>query len=228
MKKLILIIILLFTFTSTANAITIGNVIDSETKQEIPKLESTDGALYINNAEIRDHIANLKKHTVIVMLQKEGRAFRGAGIAIDKRHILTVNHAAATTPGSNNYYFAEENGKPYDATVIKTDELHDLALLEIDKSAPDLMDTMTFNNPIAGETIYTIGHPDLGLYSLTMGKTSNDSGRLKIKIHGGNSGGMVMNEQGELIGMITSMQEQVGNLAYMTISKDIKGFMNAS
>ncbi len=210
--KILLIIILLFSFNPTAHA----------NKREA--LKTTDGYLYTTET-IQANIANLKKHTVIVMLQKDGQAFRGAGIAIDKRHILTVNHAAATTPGSNNYYLSEENGSPYDAIVIKTDSQHDLALLEIDKNAPDLLEPMTFNNPLAGETIYTIGHPLLGLYSLTMGKTSNNSDRLKIKIHGGNSGGFVMNEQGELVGMITSAQGQVGNMAYMTVSEDIQNFL---
>jgi serine protease Do len=210
--KIILTIILLFTYIPTAHA--------------REPLKTTEGYLYINDT-IKANIENLKKHTVIVMLQKDGLAYRGAGIAIDKRHILTVNHvAAADTEGSNNYYRAEENGLPYDCKVIKQDKEHDIAILEIESKAPDLPNSMTFATEIqAGETIYTIGHPLSGLYSLTMGKTSNTTGRLNLKVNGGNSGGFVMNDQGELVGMVTSKQNQVGNLAYMVGKDDIISFI---
>lgn len=211
MIRIVTIIILLFTYIPTAHA--------------REPLKTTEGYLYINDT-IKANIENLKKHTVIVMLQKDGLAYRGAGIAIDKRHILTVNHVAADTPGSNNYYRSEENGLPYDCKVIKQDKEHDIALLEIESKAPDLIEPMTFATEIiAGEYIYTIGHPLSGLYSLTMGKTSNTTGRLNLKVNGGNSGGFVMNDQGELVGMVTSKQNQVGNLAYMVGKDDIQNFL---
>lgn len=217
--KILLITLMLFSFSTT----TYAKVTDCN-GNERKALKTTDGYLYTTET-IQSNIDNLKSHTVIVMLQKDGQAFRGAGIAIDKRHILTVNHGSAST-GGNNYYLSEENGTPYDATVTKSDSTKDIALLEIDSRAPDLPESMTFATEIkASETIYTIGHPLSGLYSLTKGKTSNATGRLNLKVSDGNSGGFVINEQGELLGMVTSKQNQVGNLAYMVTFEDLKSFL---
>lgn len=231
MKKLLITILLLLAFSST----TYANVIDSTGKEMVP-LKITDGYLYVNDS-IKSNIENLKKHTVIVMLQKDGLAYRGAGVPIDKRHILTVNHVSADTNDSNNYYFTEENGTPYDCKVFKQDPTHDIAILEIDKDAPDLIGPMTFATDLnIGDTVYTIGHPLSGLYSLTMGEIIKlserayngiDSVKLDIKIKEGNSGGFVINDQGELVGMISS-ESQVSNWGYMIGKDDIQGFLHES
>jgi S1-C subfamily serine protease len=228
MKKLIIIIALLFTFSNT----TYANVIDN-TGKEIEPLKTTDGYLFVNDT-IKANIENLKKHTLIVMRQEAEGQYRGAGIAIDKRHILTANHVTSAT--GKNFYFEHEGSQPIWATVVKQDPTHDIAILEIDKNAPDLIEPMTFATELnIGDTVYTIGHPLSGLYSLTEGsilklseKAYNgiESVKLDIKIHDGNSGGFVINDQGELVGMISS-GSQVINWGYMIGIEDIQSFLNA-
>lgn len=237
MKFIILATLIMFMFVtniSTTYAITIGKVVD-EFGNELTLIQTTDGSMAFSK-EQKMNIDNLKNHTVIVMRQEVDGQYRGAGIVIDKRHILTVNHVISKI--GKNFYFANENADPLWATVVKQDAAHDLALLEIDKNAPDLIaDPIPFAKEISvGEKVYTIGHPkDKLLYSLTYGKVRRLDSKgsdnipcieLDIRIIGGNSGGFVINAKGEIVGMMFSSLEQVGNMAFMICLDDIKNFLN--
>jgi S1-C subfamily serine protease len=220
MKKYVLAAVLLFSFSSVANA----NVICNETKQEISSVKTTEGYLYTTKA-IVDNIANLNRHTVIIIL-KEGDVYhRGAGTVLDKRHILTVKHAVESTKKDHElFYFSSDGASPLYATVTKLHPTLDLAIIEIDEKAPDLIEPMSFNDAIVDETVYTIGHPLTGIYSLTQGTVANEGGRLNLPVHPGNSGGLVMNRKGELVGIIYEMYHDETR-SLMVPAKDILDFI---
>lgn len=208
--------------------------------KEVKLLKTTDGYLAVNEM-IQANIQELQQHTVIVMKnehQVDGTIiqYRATGLAIDKRHILTVNHIVYSKLKIENYYFASEGSQPLWATVTKQDPSHDIAILEIDKNAPDLpVEPMPFAKEISvGEWVVTIGHPEHGTYSLTQGSIlmlsekshyDIDSVKLDIKIQGGNSGGFVINANGEIVGMIFC-GSQVINWGYMIGKDDIQAFLD--
>jgi S1-C subfamily serine protease len=235
MKKIILILILFLTFSETAHAITIHKSY-SGTGEELVILDTTNGQMAFTKEEAAN-IEKLKKHTVIVIeLDSDGRQYKAAGIAIDKRHILTVDHIISNN--SKNYYAEQEGSPSYWATVIKQDPKHDIAILEIESSAPDLIaESLPFAKDIQRkERVYTIGHPKKTTYQLTSGKVNllmekgyNDieSMQLDICIKNGNSGGFVINGQGEIVGMIYSVAEHIGNIGYMIGTEDIQKFLRS-
>jgi S1-C subfamily serine protease len=221
-SKVILLILFSILLFNVAHATTI----DKETGKSITLTQTTDGYMAFSD-ELNANIENLKK------LEADGQ-YRAAGIAIDKRHILTADHITSAT--GKNFYFEHEGSQPLWATIVKQDPLHDLALLEIDKNAPDLIaEPMTFaKNITLDETVYTVGHPKSKLYSLTKGKVNSLTGKgsdniqgieLDMRVKSGNSGGCVIDAQGEIVGMIFSAQDMVGNMAFMIGKDDIQNFL---
>lgn len=223
----LLLLMGLFADVEPASAVTVSKAIRPD-GEELVFLNTTDGLMAFGKSVV-GYIDSLKRRTVIVYLQEpDGSQRRGAGFIKDKRHILTVNHVAADVGSKGyNFYYENEHVQPYLADVTRIDAKHDVALLEIDKNAPDLpvSEPLFFSDPTADAIVYTVGHPLAGLYSVTQGRTSNASGRLQITVQSGNSGGFVINQEGKIVGMITSKQEQVGDLAYMTPSTFIQALL---
>jgi S1-C subfamily serine protease len=191
-------------------------------------------------------INNLKNHTVIVfqyetittngVSKKQGEI--GAGVIIDKRHILTAFHVVTDIVYNPNnatdlgaYYNTIDHQSHY-LTIEKYDKDKDLALLVIENSAPDLIgNPLTLSTNITvGESIFTIGHPDQG-YDLTVGTVSEihlaSAGTkipLNANIRAGNSGGGVINSDGELIGIVLD-DANFSNIGYMIGASEVQDFL---
>jgi S1-C subfamily serine protease len=228
LKRVVYLIIISIFIANVSYA----DVVDTE--KEMTILKTTDGDLTVSD-ELNTNIENLKKHTVIVFLDEaDGEQYHGAGYAIDKRHILTVNHLTSET--GSIFYMENETSQPYWATIVKQDADHDLALLEIDKGAPDLIaEPMSFAKEVVkDEEVYTIGHPWNNRFSLTNGKVGwlkakgnhgIESVLLYMKLREGNSGGIVINKQGEILGMFFSFPKMIENWSYMIGKDEIQNFI---
>jgi S1-C subfamily serine protease len=140
---------------------------------------------------------------------------QGSGFILDKAgHILTNYHVVA---GANRGIEVQlSNKRRYKATVIGTDRVHDLALLQI--NAPDLQAVTLANssNLQVGQKVYAIGNP-FGLSgTMTRGIISSirsirnqdgapieDAIQTDAAINPGNSGGPLLNSSGDVIGINT-------------------------
>ena len=149
----------------------------------------------------------------------------GTGVVIDTTNgglILTNNHVVQgyTTVG---IIFA--NDKDNEAvtlgSVIKIDQIKDLALVQVNEKRPDLIPLEIDTSPSEiGEDVHAIGHP-LGQdwtytrgyvsqirdeYSWTTGVTDHHVANViqtQTPINPGNSGGPLVNDDGKLIGVNT-------------------------
>ena len=141
---------------------------------------------------------------------------QGSGFILDKAgHVLTNYHVVE---GANRggIEVVLSNKKPYKATVVGEDKLHDLALLQI--NAPNLQPvTLADSTELAvGQKVYAIGNP-FGLSgTMTSGIISairpirnadgapiEDAIQTDAAINPGNSGGPLLNSRGEVIGINT-------------------------
>ena len=140
---------------------------------------------------------------------------QGSGFILDKAgHVLTNFHVVA---GANRgIEVMLSNKRSYDAKVVGTDKVHDLALLQID--APDLQPvTLADSSGLSvGQKVYAIGNP-FGLSgTMTRGIISSirsirgsegapieDAIQTDAAINPGNSGGPLLNSRGEVIGINT-------------------------
>jgi S1-C subfamily serine protease len=140
---------------------------------------------------------------------------QGSGFILDRAgHILTNYHVIADAKRGIEVMLY--NKRRYPAHVVGTDQVHDLALLQID--APDLQPvTLADSSNLAvGQEVYAIGNP-FGLSgTMTRGiissiRTIAGSGGAPIEnaiqtdaaINPGNSGGPLLNSSGAVIGINT-------------------------
>ncbi|MGA7376061.1 MAG: trypsin-like peptidase domain-containing protein [Candidatus Sulfotelmatobacter sp.] len=155
------------------------------------------------------------------LVPQEGQ---GSGFVIDRQgHILTNYHVVE---GARQVKVTMHNRKTYDATIIGTDPLHDLAVIQI--KAPDLIPAVLGDsrNLQVGQKVYAIGNPfglagtmTRGIVSSIRpvrepsGATIDEAIQTDAAINPGNSGGPLMNWHGEVIGINTMILSSVGQNA---------------
>ena len=161
--------------------------------------------------------ADMVKNTVTsVVTIKNGNSF-GSGFLISKSgYLLTNNHVVA---GADTFEIIFGNGFNMEATLIKTDNSRDVALLKINGSgfAPLAINTDMEILDIGTEVI-AIGTPeDIKLnQTVTKGIISgkreledeynrkNKFIQTDVTINRGNSGGPLLNMKGEVVGIIVA------------------------
>ena len=179
--------------------------------------------------KVQPSIVGIKvEYTVnsIFMMQQGTASAEGSGIIISEDgYILTNNHVINSTSSSSYYEIGSANKvtvylyndtTEYSATVVGTDAETDLAVIKIDKTglpAAELGDSDTVQ---VGEFSMAIGNP-LGMQSSVTGGlisalnrevTDSDGKTYKLiqtdaAINSGNSGGALVNSQGQVIGINT-------------------------
>jgi S1-C subfamily serine protease len=139
---------------------------------------------------------------------------QGSGFILDRAgHVLTNFHVIAD---ANRIEVKTSDKRTYKATIVGSDKIHDLALLQI--NAPNLQPvTLSDSSDLAvGQKVYAIGNP-FGLNgTMTRGIISSirsirgpegspieDAIQTDAAINPGNSGGPLLNSRGEVIGINT-------------------------
>lgn len=145
----------------------------------------------------------------------------GSGVIIDpKGYIITNNHVIA---GSTELSVTLNNNKTYDAELIGTDEKTDIALLKID--ADEALPAINFGDSDQariGEWVLAVGNPFNLNSTVTAGIISAKSRDLSginqqsfiqtdAAVNPGNSGGALVNANGDLIGINTAISSQTGS-----------------
>ena len=150
----------------------------------------------------------------------------GSGIIISEDgYILTNNHIVSTSSEESYYEVSEatkvtvtlfDDETEYEAKIIGTDEQTDLAVIKIDKTGLTKAEFADSDNIKVGEFAMAVGNP-LGLQSsITCGVVSavnrevTDSDgktynliQTDAAINSGNSGGALVNSEGQVIGINT-------------------------
>jgi serine protease Do len=150
----------------------------------------------------------------------------GSGIIISEDGYILTNNHIVNSSSSNSYYELEKASKvsvylyndetEYEATIIGTDEQTDLAVIKIDKTGltpAELGDSDSVN---VGEFAMAIGNPlgmessvTAGIVSAVNRKVTDSDGKTftliqtDAAINSGNSGGALVNSEGQVIGINT-------------------------
>lgn len=148
----------------------------------------------------------------------------GSGVIIrEDGYIVTNNHVVQN---ATKVEVTLSNNKTFEATVVGTDAPTDLALLKIDATG---LPTLAFGDSDKlrlGQWVLAIGSPyDLrstitaGIVSAKGRQMEHSTRELKIEsfiqtdaaVNPGNSGGALVNEKGELVGINTAIISQTGS-----------------
>jgi S1-C subfamily serine protease len=148
---------------------------------------------------------------------------QGSGFILDKAgHVLTNFHVVENA--NRGIKVQLSNKRIYDAKVVGTDKVHDLALLQI--QAPNLEPvTLADSRDLAvGQKVYAIGNPFGFNGTMTRGIISSirtigaaegspieDAIQTDAAINPGNSGGPLLNSRGEVIGINTMIASNGAN-----------------
>lgn len=179
--------------------------------------------------KVQPSIVGIKvEYTVnsIFMNQQGTATAEGSGIIISENgYILTNNHVINSSSTSSYYEIGQANKvtvhlyndtTEYTATVVGTDEETDLAVIKIDKEGLTAAEIGDSDSVQVGEFSMAIGNP-LGMQSsvtsgiisaLNREVTDSDGKTFNLiqtdaAINSGNSGGALVNSQGQLIGVNT-------------------------
>lgn len=155
----------------------------------------------------------------------------GSGMILNEEgYVLTNQHVIA---GAKDVKVIFNNGKEVQAKVVNSDASHDIAIVKIteDVKMPGVVELGNSSTLQVGETAVAIGNP-LGkefLGSVTSGIVSAVNRKLGDKdisyiqtdaaINSGNSGGPLVNSQGQVIGINTAKIDRNG-----AVSVDGMGF----
>lgn len=150
----------------------------------------------------------------------------GSGIIISEDGYILTNNHVVNSSSSSSFYEVEEASKvtvklynddtEYEAQIIGTDEQTDLAVIKIDKTGLTAAELGDSDGVQVGEFAMAIGNP-LGLSSsVTSGiisavnrEVTDEDGNTYVaiqtdaSINAGNSGGALVNSQGQVIGVNT-------------------------
>ena len=158
----------------------------------------------------------------------------GSGIIISEDgYIVTNNHVVDSSSESTYYDISEatsikvslyNDDETYDATIVGKDAQTDLAVLKIDKSGLTSAEFADSDSVKVGEFAMAVGNPlDLGT-TITCGVVSAVNRKVEdvegsasytciqtdAAINSGNSGGALVNSQGQVIGINTLKVSSTG------------------
>ena len=149
-------------------------------------------------------------------------AGNGSGVIISKSgYIVTNHHVIADADDIEVEFIIDGEVKKYNAEIVQSDKLNDLAIIKIFDINFDGLDSLTYNfktrSSDVGTKVYAYGYP---MALTTMGKEikitdgiiSSKSGfdgnittyQITAPIQAGNSGGPLFDDNGNLIGINSS------------------------
>ena len=156
--------------------------------------------------------------------------FRATGFLIDGSGYIVTN--AHVVDDARNIVVQNKKGEQFFAKSIYANKVTDLAILKIDdtsfRKVLNLPYTFPKHSPELGEHIFTLGYPReevvygegyLSAKSGYFGDTT--SYQISISVNPGNSGGPVVNKNGEIIGIISAKETNADGVVFAIRSKNI-------
>lgn len=189
-------------------------------RRELVKIQNSQNKL-IRNVNSRNKAKNAPTNPA---------QFGGTGFALTANGYLCTNYHVVDK--ADSIYVQNSKGDSYKVKVVYQDPQYDIAILKIvDKdftSLANLPYKLKKMNSGMGEHVYTLGYPKDDAV-LGEGYLSSNTGfggdslsyQVDIRVNPGNSGGPLLDNQGNIIGVISAKESQVDGAAYAIKSKYI-------
>ncbi|WP_036385454.1 S1C family serine protease [Muricauda sp. MAR_2010_75] len=181
--------------------------------------KTVNSVVHVKNLTISKGPSSLSDFFYGFERQQTPQVGSGSGVIISPDgYIVTNNHVIAN---SSQLQVTLNNNKTYDAEVIGSDSESDIALLKID--AEDALPYLAFgdsDNAKIGEWVLAVGNPFNLTSTVTAGIVSAKARSLgrsqsfiqtDAAVNPGNSGGALVNTNGDLIGINTAITSQTGS-----------------
>jgi S1-C subfamily serine protease len=169
----------------------------------------------------------------------EAPTVSGTGIIITSDGLIITNKHVVS--GNTNFVVTTADGKTYNANVVATDPVTDIALLKVSASGLPVATLGDSSQLQVGQWVIAIGNA-LGEFQNTVttgivsglnrvasptddnGNTENLDGLIQTDaaINPGNSGGPLLNIAGQVIGMNTAVSSDAQNLGFAITVNDMQ------
>lgn len=161
--------------------------------------------------------------------------YGGTGFAISSTGLIATN--AHVIAGADSIYVETSKGESLKATLLYQDTQSDLAVLKIADSAfrlPALPYDLRKTSVPLGDEVYTLGYPrDEIVYG--KGYISSETGyrgdscsyQISIPVNPGNSGGPLIDDKGQVLGIITGKQSPSDDIAFAVKSSYLASMLDS-
>ena len=162
--------------------------------------------------------------------------FGGTGFALTANGYLLTN--LHVVDGADSVYVQDSKGDSFKAKVVRTDSQYDLAILKITDPSFSQLSNLPYRLKQSGigmgDVVYTLGFPkDDAVFG--EGYVSSKTGyngdttqyQVAIPVNPGNSGGPLLDHQGNIIGVISAKEKQVDGATFAIKSKYIQEALNS-
>lgn len=162
-------------------------------------------------------------------------SFGGTGFAISSNGYIVTNYHVVR--GADSVYVQNSNGS-YKAKSFYSDPVNDIAILKISdkrfESLPTLPYTIKRGTSGVGESVFTLGFPKDDIV-LGDGYVSSRNGingdtlayQVAIPVNPGNSGGPLLDNSGNVVGIINGKENKTDGATFAVKSKYIMEALNA-
>ena len=184
------------------------------------KSDSKTSSVSARGSDLKSNIKRVSPSVVCVEVTTKKGTFVGSGFAVTDKYIITNRHVVEGARGVRigNPLWKK---KVFDANIIEISQDYDLAWIEVDDDSFTLKPMNLYNGSLLdqGEKVYTLGYPG---YSYEQSKSipqmtvaegiiksnnrvmdSNPCYESSAIINGGNSGGPLVNEKFQVVGVNT-------------------------
>ena len=210
----------LLNISATDNKVIVGSNTDEPVKFETVIKNSQDSIVLLSISPFEDPETDTSQNAVC------------SGVIIDDvGHVLTNYHCVHNQKTIFLYYYDREDWGEYKVEVVGRDPLADLALLKIvdnDKKLKPLKFAKDTEKLEVGTEVFALGHPMSMAWSVTKGIISSNNRYARhpyihalqtdAAINKGNSGGPLLNMQGEIVGINALMVSRISESAGVGIA----------
>lgn len=156
--------------------------------------------------------------------------FRATGFLIDGKGYIVTN--AHVINNANNLIVENMKGEQFVTVPVYSDKTTDLAILKVIDTAFEKIRNLPYsfskNSGELGERIFSLGYPreevvyGEGYISSKSGYSGDTTSyQISISANPGNSGGPVINKNGEVIGILSSKETNADGVVFAIKSKNI-------
>ncbi len=201
---------------------TVNSIVDDKLTEAITDLQGLPApSVAVYNA--------IRPPLVVIESTRPGAPGLGSGIIVNAQgDILTSLHVVE---GSATIKVTFSDGTESSATVAASDADHDIAVLEPARLPEVIVPAVLGGGVQVGDEAYVVGHP-LGLvgslsagvisgldrsFRLSNGRTLRDMIQFDAAVNPGNSGGPLLNRNGQVIGIVTGLANPTGDDSFIGI-----------
>ena len=193
----------------------------------IPLFQSKDGAWVYTSEELRNMAVYKKCKDSVVQILAESSlsdSGQGSGVILSSDGYIVTNKHVVGSGTDFSIVFSDESSAR--ATLVGYDSLSDIAILKTEKEGLVPMELGSSEDLTVGQTLLAIGNPYGYTWSLTSGMVSGVERMVSTStsatvipnmiqtdalINPGNSGGPLLDTQGRLVGLVSSIYSTSGS-----------------